>query len=414
MILTKKTCHRIFEGVICAIALVSYMCACGGSDSDDELKPGGSTAVQALFRATGTAECSVGSYEDDIFVDLTAPAGTSYTISVEEGGTWCWTSRLHQTTEKSATMAAAGKQSEKIYLAENKSAARTARISVTFSTGESFQLTVEQAALSGGTAVTFNRAWAELPICKTTADQVVVDHYCTGKDGYEVRNFTLLYDTKECIARWVAYPIHTSYMQAPYNRTNMWAYDPKVPRNQQANLDGRSYRGGYIRGHQCMSNHRYVQSSTQMNAQTFYSTNIMPQNSVFNSGLWGSMESVCTSQACADTLYCVTGNYGIREYATDQDGKRIAAPEYCFKVILRTRSGRTGKRIDRITDPSELKAIGYWAENSAASNNGNLRNYTKSVAEIEELTGYTFFPMLDEAVARQVKSQNNPSDFGIN
>jgi len=410
MFLTKKRYHQIFEGVICAIALVSYMCACG-SDSD-EVQPGGD-AVRAVFRSTGTTECSVGGYEDDLFVDFYAPAGTSYTLSVREGASWCWTSRLHQTAEKTASMAA-DKQSEKIYLAENKSAARTARISVSFSTGESFLLTVEQAALPGGSAVTFNRAWAELPVCKTTADQMIVDHYCTGKEGLEVRNYTMLYDTKECIARWVAYPIHSSYMQAPYVRSNAWAYDPKVPQNQQAYLVEHSYRGGYIRGHQCMSNHRYVQSSTEMNAQTFYATNIMPQNSEFNSGLWGSMESVCTSQACADTLYCVTGNYGVRGYATDENGKRIAAPEYCFKVILRTRSGRTGKRIDRITDPSQLKAIGYWAENSSAGNRGNLKDYTKSVAEIEKLTGYTFFPMLDEAVAASVKAQNNPSDFGIN
>ena len=188
----------------------------------------------------------------------------------------------------------------------------------------------------------------------------------------------------------------------------------KVPTNQQADLDGRSYQGGYIRGHQCMSNHRYVQASSEMNAQTFYSTNIMPQNSTFNSGLWGSMEQVCTAQACSDTLYCVTGNWGTRGYATDQNGKRIAAPEYCFKVILRTRSGRTGKRIDQITDASQLKAIGYWAANASSSNSGNLRDYTVSVSEIERKTGFKFFPMLDEKIAEQVKAQNNPSDFGIN
>ena len=344
-------------------------------------------------------------------LDFSAPAGTSYTISVTEGGSWCWTSRLHQSTEKTAVMAAA-MQSEKIYLAANQSAARTARISVIFSTGESYSLTVHQAA--GSSSVSFNRAWAELPVCQTGSNQTIVDHYCTGKDGRKVRNFTMLYDTKECIARWVAYPIHSSYMEAPYVRSNAWAYDPKVPTNQQADLDGRSYQGGYIRGHQCMSNHRYVQASSEMNAQTFYSTNIMPQNSTFNSGLWGSMEQVCTAQACSDTLYCVTGNWGTRGYATDQNGKRIAAPEYCFKVILRTRSGRTGKRIDQITDASQLKAIGYWAANASSSNSGNLRDYTVSVSEIERKTGFKFFPMLDEKIAEQVKAQNNPSDFGIN
>lgn len=83
-------------------------------------------------------------------------------------------------------------------------------------------------------------------------------------------------------------------------------------------------------------------------------------------------------------------------------------------MILRTRSGRTGKRIDQITDASQLKAIGYWAANASSSNSGSLRDYTVSVAEIESKTGYKFFPMLDESIAAQVKAQNNPSDFGIN
>ena len=184
-----------------------------------------------------------------------------------------------------------------------------------------------------------------------------------------------------------------------------------MPTNQQADLDGRSYQGGYIRGHQCMSNHRYVQASSEMNAQTFYSTNIMPQNSTFNSGLWGSMEQVCTAQACSDTLYCVTGNWGTRGYATDQNGKRIAAPEYCFKVILRTRSGRTGKRIDQITDASQLKAIGYWAANASSSNSGNLRDYTVSVSEIERKTGFKVLPDARRKDRRAGQGAEQPLGF---
>ena len=162
-----------------------------------------------------------------------------------------------------------------------------------------------------------------------------------------------------------------------------------------------------------MSNHRYVPCSDELNRQTFYSTNIMPQNSDFNSGSWGSMESVASAQRCSDTLYIVTGTYGVRSWSQDKSGTKVAMPEYCWKVLLRTRTGRTGKRIDQITDASELKSVGYWAENSSASKNG-LKEYIVSVDYIEQQTGYKFFTMLDEAIADEVKSQNNPSDWGIN
>ena len=44
----------------------------------------------------------------------------------------------------------------------------------------------------------------------------------------------------------------------------------------------------------------------------------------------------------------------------------------------------------------------------------NINNNITSVADIEEKTGYKFFTMLDEAIAADVKAQNNPSDWGIN
>ena len=124
------------------------------------------------------------------------------------------------------------------------------------------------------------------------------------------------------------------------------------------------------------------------------------------------MESVASAQRCSDTLYIVTGTHGERSWSQDKSGTKVVMPEYCWKVLLRTRTGRTGKRIDQITDASELKSVGYWAENSSASKNG-LKEYIVSVDYIEQETGYKFFTMLDEAIADEVKSQNNPSDWGI-
>ena len=91
-----KLYHRIFDGVICAIALILYMCL---RKRFEEVRPD-DTSASVAFRASGTTESAVGSFEGDLMLDFSAPAGTSYTISVTEGGSWCWTSRLHQSTEK--------------------------------------------------------------------------------------------------------------------------------------------------------------------------------------------------------------------------------------------------------------------------------------------------------------------------
>ena len=259
-----------------------------------------------------------------------------------------------------------------------------------------------------------DHAWAELPAYVEVPDYRYVTHYAPLSSTVTARNFTICYDTKKRIANWVAYPIHSCYRVGKYERSNAWKYDPEVPEEFQVDLSRGSYNGRPIRGHQCMSYHRYVSYSSLLNEQTFYSTNIMPQDPDFNSGSWGDLEDLTLKYiSYPDTLYNVTGTYGVQGYTTDKGGNRVAIPQYCWKVLLRTKSGRTGKRIDQITDASQLAAIGYWAENSSTTT-GNIKQYITSVADIEEKTGYKFFTMLDEDIAADVKAQNNPSDWGIN
>lgn len=394
-----KTCGMSF--LLLALALLSGRCGDKGE--------GPHTDFTAVFEQTGNASVTAGGYASDLILRLTGPVGTSYTITVTEGGAWCWTSRLNQTATRSGTLTT-NPSYARLYLATNTTEAdRDASITVAFDGAEPIELVLRQRLYDVPASV--DKAWAELPAYEADADWQYVVHFAPLSASKTARNFTLCYDKKKGIANWVAYPIHDCYMQGSYSRSNAWGYDPEVEARYQADLDGKSYRGG-VRGHQCMSNHRYG-SYRELNAQTYYSTNIMPQDYDFNSGSWLSMESAATRNSCADTLYLVTGTYGVRGYATDQNNKQIAIPEYCWKVLLRTRSGRTGKRIGQITDPSELMAIGFWAANSYASKNG-LKEYLVSVKEIEDKTGFVFFPMLDGAVAAEVKAQNNPSQWGIN
>lgn len=109
--------------------------------------------------------------------------------------------------------------------------------------------------------------------------------------------------------------------------SNAWKYDPEVPEEFQVDLSRGSYNGRPIRGHQCMSYHRYVSYSSLLNEQTFYSTNIMPQDPDFNSGSWGDLEDLTLKYiSYPDTLYNVTGTYGVQGYTTDKGGNRVAIP----------------------------------------------------------------------------------------
>lgn len=392
-----------------AAGVLLLVAASGGcSSSGDGPEPG----FHARFVESGTVEGVAPGYAADIKVALAGKPGTPYTISVVQGRDWCWTSRRTQAPQREARMVTA---TDVVYLytdENNSGKPRSATVEVAFEGGPTLGLSLRQAQYS--LPPTMDHPWPELPEYVDGESLDYVTHYAPISDLQpKARNFTLCYDRQKKIAIWVAYPIHACYMQN-YVRSDAWAFDPQIPQQAQADLRSGSYRGGGVRGHQCMSNHRSVPYSTLLNEQTFYSTNIMPQDRAFNSGSWLRMEETASKMGkpCADTLYTVTGNHGVRSWSTDRKGTKVAMPEYCWKVLLRTRSGNTKKRIDQIHEADQLMAIGFWAENSSASAAG-LREYTTSVAEIESRIGYKLFPMLDERIAGEVKKQHNPEEWGI-
>ncbi len=394
--------------VVMTVALAAVLTACSSDEG------AGSAAGGAVtFLESGTTLLDARGYDNEPRIAISGKVGSPYSVRITEGGEWCWTSRRSQTTSYNGTLNIAN-HIFIIYLAANNSdAERTAEIEVTVGESEPVVLTLTQEPYDIPSE--YDRAWAELPAYAGEEGGNIryVTHYAPISSTTTVRNFTIRYNREKRIAEWVAYPLHQCYVAGGYQRLDAWGFDPKISRSDQADLTIGSYRNGGIRGHQCMSAHRWSNYDHLMNEQTYYSTNIMPQDYDFNGGSWLTMEGICSNNTCADTTYLVTGNHGIRSWSNDKSGTQVAMPEYCWKVLLRTRSGRTGKSISEITDAGELMTIGYWAENSSKSKNG-LKEYIVSVAYIEEQTGYKFFPMIREDIADEVKSQNNPSQWGIN
>lgn len=193
----------------------------------------------------------------------------------------------------------------------------------------------------------------------------------------------------------MAFPYHEVY-NGDTSRTDAWGFDPWIESALQADLDSSyaDYDGAsYDRGHQISSGDRLA--SYQLNAQTFYYSNMTPQNSSLNRGQWSSLEAKVRAQVCSDTLYVVTGADYITTMGvtTDSSMNECPIPGAYYKVLLRTRSGDSGKAVSECS-ADELQSIGYWVENIYT---GTLPDPV-SVSEIEAKTGFTFFPSVpDEA-----------------
>lgn len=240
----------------------------------------------------------------------------------------------------------------------------------------------------------------ELPATISSSNYTYVTHTAALK-GKTVRNYSMCFDKTKYAAQWVAYPLHQCYTLSG-TRTDAWAYDPDISSAYQVPTKGYS-AWGYTRGHQIPSADRLA--TTELNAQTFYMSNMTPQPYDFNTNIWAELESKVRSQyMCLDTLYVVTGAYWKN---TDTKVGKYPVPTHYYKVFLRTRKGNSGKTVfDAPAD--ELKCIGFWMDSSIDGNLPLSSVYCKSVADIEKLTGFTFFPKVNVD-----KTQCVASDWGF-
>ena len=194
--------------------------------------------------------------------------------------------------------------------------------------------------------------------------------------------------------------MHECYTEGGGKRTNAWSYDPCcVEDAYEPNLKNAYYpQGGssnsHSRGHQLPSADRLASDAD--NATTFYFTNMTPQLQSLNGATWEDLESDLRAKwMCSDTLYVVTGAHFAPGYSYAYDnkgiGKACAVPTHYYKVILRTKSGNSGKWVGNCS-ANELKCVGFWFDHAAKA-----PRQTMSVAEIEKKTGHTFFPNVKNA-----------------
>ena len=349
-------------------------------------------------------------------VVLRAQQGTSYTISIESEGAWATFSGSKTTIEDTMT---SNDKVVYIYFNKNSSgASRTANINVNFSDGSVFELSFTQHSYDS--SIAFSREWAELPVCKVQGDYIYNTYYGELGAKNNARNYTYCFDPEVRASLWVAYPLHSSHTTGGGNRNNSkFGYDPQVDTEYQAALGLGSYNGWYDRGHQLPAADR--KCSQQMMDQTFYATNMTPQQANFNQKKWGALEGKVRGMICSDTLYVVTGacfsgshHSSIDKSTTDKLGNTCPTPTFYYKALLRTKKGNTGKNISEITDASELRAVVFWLQHE---NSGSDTAITAAdcitVEDLEERTGFTFFPMLNDSVEQQVKTTIEPAEWGI-
>ncbi len=429
-----------FEKIGVPTVVLSVLLALFAGCSDSEDSGSGDSTSEARIAAE-----TVKWYETTNSIEVLGAGGLTYRADIElaDGESWCSFKSLSAgaapVLEKSGPV---GQAPIYLYMSENRTEAdRTATVRIVYSNGNAdvYETSLHFTQSRYTETASYDRAWGEQPAFYSSSDYIYKTYYVT-LGGSKRRNYSICFDRTKHVSAWVAYPVHAFYStysgyqnKNGNGRTDAWAYDdtrteyqsqspyykslgrtitqPEIAESLQQYVL-RSYgAGGLNRGHMLASATRLA--SWDANAQTFYATNMMPQNGTVNSGKWAALESSERQWAGSgrnDTLWVVTGASFKDSETISNNGNRVAVPSHCWKVMLRIRSGAGSKQLADCT-AGELKAIGFIYENETAGNSVSLREASCSVSEVEEFTGFEFFRNLPEAIAAEVKRQHNPSDW---
>ena len=282
---------------------------------------------------------------------------------------------------------------------------------------------------------------------KPNSDYKYVDHRAkTYRTNQNVRNYEACYDIRRHNPMWVAYPCHEIYWEGGYTRPvkDPWRPDPYFSESEQSIIYASDWdawpwssTGGtpsdkyqywspmptgktVTKGHLMRSAERGCGNKNNpidLNIQTFYPTNIAPEsylNETSKDSHWGMVENILPNQwRCSDTVYVVVGcYYGDNSWSlkdasnwgkTSDKSKDCIMPTARYKLVLRTKTGSTGKPIWQCS-ADEVMAIGFWFPQSFTgeklSSLPPLADYIYSVSDIEKKIGseFNFFPLAPEGV----------------
>lgn len=210
----------------------------------------------------------------------------------------------------------------------------------------------------------------------------------------EYLGFTLSYNTDWHIPNWVAYQLTKAETLGNVPRADMFLPDPQA---QGTVISPGDYsNSGYDRGHMAPAGD--MKWSRQAMNESFYLSNVCPQNHNLNGGDWRNLEERIRLYAqWYGELFVVCGPIVSANPQTIGYNK-IAVPDSFFKVLLKK-------------NESSYDAIGFVFKNQSGHN--PISSYVITVDSVETLSGIDFFSFLPDAIENSVEANYSLSIWNL-
>ena len=185
---------------------------------------------------------------------------------------------------------------------------------------------------------------------------------------------------------WVAWELTRQETTGNEERKSKFLPDPDLPEPRVEHSD--YTHSGYDRGH--MAPAADMKWSEKAMQESFYMSNICPQNQKLNRDDWGDLENECRTWAKKyRNVYIICGPIYDSSNPKRIGQHKVAVPDRFFKVVL-------------IYNRKNPVAMGFLFENKAGHH--KLEKYMVSVDSIETITGLDFFSQLPDNIEKQVEA----------
>jgi endonuclease G len=212
---------------------------------------------------------------------------------------------------------------------------------------------------------------------QTSISNLEIPRLRKGESALRHSAFSFSYNEEYEQANWVAYELTSEETRPVVKRNNRFLEDPKVKTATATHTD--YLHSNYDRGH--LAPAADMCWSARSMQESFYYSNISPQEPTFNRGIWEELEEQVRDWAEQyGAVYVVTGpvlSAGLSAIGPN----KVAVPRYFYKAVLDYRS-------------EKRKAIAFLMPN--AESQESLTRFVVSVDSLEKFTGIDFFPLLPD------------------
>ena len=209
------------------------------------------------------------------------------------------------------------------------------------------------------------------------------------------KGYTVSYNYDWKIPNWVAYELTDLEVQGEVPRYDKFKPDPMVPQGATATTNDYKH-SGYDRGH--MAPAADMKWDEQVMKESFYLSNICPQNPNLNGGVWKDLEEQVRDLASQKGKIFVVCGPIVNDISNTIGENKVVVPQAFYKVLLQEEYG-------------EIHTIGFVYEN--VSGRKPMSTYAMTVDEVEKLTNIDFFPSLPNKIENKVESEVDFSKWTI-